>query len=213
MAPKKDEATHIRLNQAMWDRWSISYDGGNPVYKLLRNQQREIIASLDIREDVRFLDIGCATGFAVGEAAKRANGKGRFFGIDLSDGMIEKAKINFSGRDNFQFMRADAASIPLAGDFFDIIICTNSFHHYLHPDKAVGEMSRLLRKDGKAYILDITADNMIVKLFDAVARSIEPQHVRFYSSEEFRRMFESAGLKCLPPRKFKLAGKIHIAEK
>lgn len=209
-----DETRHIKINQKKWDRWAVSYDGNNPVYKHLRKMQSRLVASLDIQESINFLDIGCGTGFAVGEAARLANYKGRFYGIDLSAKMIEKAKINFNGRDNFHFLQADASSIPLDDDFFDIIICTNSFHHYRYPDESLKEMKRLLKKGGKLYILDITADNRILKIIDRLVKVIEPSHVKFYSTKEYRQMFERTGLQCpSSPRTLEVVTKIHIAEK
>jgi ubiquinone/menaquinone biosynthesis C-methylase UbiE len=213
MAKKTDEAKHLELNKEMWNRWA-GFDSNSLIYKYLRNLQSRLVASLDIKEDIHFLDIGCGTGFAVAEAARRANNKGRFYGIDLSDKMIEKAKSNFSGKNNFQFIQADAASIQLADDFFDIIICTNSFHHYLHPDKAVKEMHRLLKKGGKACILDVTADNWILKIVDKIAGAIEHEHVKFYNTKEYRQLFECVGLKCPPsPQKINIVSKVHIGEK
>ncbi len=213
MAKKMDEAKHLEMNKAMWDRWA-AFDNNSLIYKYLRNLQCKLVASLEIKGNIHFLDIGCGTGFAVAEAARLAKNKGRFFGIDLSDKMIEKAKSNFSGRDNFHFMQADAESIPLDDDFFDVIICTNSFHHYLHPDKAVKEMHRLLKKGGKACILDLTADNWILKTVDKIAKIIEHEHVKFYSTKEYKQMFERAGLKCpASPKTLNILSKVHIAEK
>ncbi|MGD0279322.1 MAG: methyltransferase domain-containing protein [Smithella sp.] len=209
-----DEAKHIINNKKKWDRWADSFDGNNPVYKYLRHLQSELVACLDIRENIHFLDIGCGTGFALRQAAGMANNRGRFYGVDLSDKMIQKAKSNFSGKDNFHFLQADAASIPLDDDFFDIIICTNSFHHYLYPDKALKEMHRLLKKGGKLYILDATADYLIIKIVDRIFKFVEHEHVKFYSTKELDRMFKLAGLKhSAMPLKFKVVSKVHVGEK
>ncbi len=59
----------------------------------------------DVKENIHFLDIGCGTGWAVGEAAKLVDYKGMFYGVDLSPKMIEKAKSNFRGKDNFHFIQ------------------------------------------------------------------------------------------------------------
>ncbi len=199
----KTVARHQQLNEAKWDKWASTLDEKGWRRDFLRRAQSKIISLLEIKENVRFLDIGCGTGWAIGKAAELAGGKGEFYGVDLSAKMVEKAKENFSGKDNvagsamshFHFLQANAESIPLESNFFDIIICTNSFHHYLHPDKALKEMRRLLTPGGKVYILDPTADSWIAKAADKIFRLIEPEHVKMYSTKEFQQLFEQAGLK------------------
>ena len=166
----KDETKHVQMNEAMWDKWAEAdtLDNNRFQSRFLRAAQSKVISLLDIQANVHFLDIGCGTGWAVGQAANLVDGKGLFYGVDLSPKMIEKAKSNFSEKDNFRFMQANSESIPLDDDFFDIIICTNSFHHYLHPDKALKEMRRLLKSGGKLYILDPLAELVDRKILGRV---------------------------------------------
>jgi ubiquinone/menaquinone biosynthesis C-methylase UbiE len=209
-----DETRHTELNKKEWDERANTYDDKNRRAEYLRDTQSKLLFSLGIKKNVHFLDIGCGTGYAMGEAAKLIDFKGQFYGIDLSTKMVEKAKRNFQGRNNFHFLVANAESIPLHDNYFDIIICTNSFHHYLHPDKALSEMHRLLKSGGRIYILDPTADNWIIKILDITMKLKEPEHVKFYSTSEFKRIFKSAGLKYVESsERFKIGSKIHIGEK
>ncbi len=191
----KTEAQHKKLNEAKWDKWASTLDGKGWRRDFLRRAQSKVLSILEVKEDVHFLDIGCGTGWAIGKAAEIVNEKGEFYGVDLSARMVEKAKENFSGKGNYHFLQANAEAIPLEGNFFDVVICTNSFHHYLHPEKALKEMRRLLKTDGKLYILDPTADLWIARLADKIFRIVEPEHLKMYSSKEFQQMFERAGLK------------------
>src|SRR5258708_6708825 len=125
-----EESKHKQLNEAKWDKWAGTIDGKGFKYEYLRRAQDSLITTLDIKENVHLLDIGCGTGRALAEAAKLANGKGLFYGLDLSAKMIDKAKENFKNIENFHFIKASSESIPLENDLFDIIISTNSFHHY-----------------------------------------------------------------------------------
>ncbi len=156
----KDETKHVQMNEAMWDKWAEAdtLDNNGLQSRFLRAAQSKVISLLNIQPNVHFLDIGCGTGWAVGQAANLVKGNGLFYGVDLSPKMIEKAKENFRGKDNFHFLQANSESIPLDDNFFDIIICTNSFHHYLHPDNALKEMRRLLKDGGKLYLLDPVAE-------------------------------------------------------
>jgi len=209
----KDESKHLQLNEAMWDEWASWLDSDNRRTRYLREAQSKVISLLDIQPGVHFLDIGCGTGWAVGQAAELVSGKGSFYGADLSPKMIEKAKTNFSGRDNFHFIQANSESIPLDDDFFDILICTNSFHHYLHPVNALSEMCRLLKGGGKLYLLDPVADSWITKFWDVLAKLKEPEHVKIYSTREFLGMFQQAGLRYLTTNTINWHAAIHIGQK
>jgi len=209
----KDDARHTQLNEAKWDRWAESFDGGGWIHRYLRDAQSKVLSLLGIKENVHLLDVGCGTGWAIGEAARLANNKGEFYGVDLSGKMIEKARENFVGKENIHFMKANAESIPLDDDFFDIIICTNSFHHYLHPDRAVSEFYRLLKQGGRAYVLDATTDVWYAKIVDTIFRWFEAEHVRHHSTKEYQQLFHDAGLKHVASEKVKGNNKVHIGEK
>ena len=217
----KIESEHLRLNEIKWNKWAKSYDSQGLFQNRLRQAQSNVVSLLDIKENINFLDIGCGTGYAIGEIAKLIDWKGEFYGVDLSSIMIKKAKSNFGDKHNFHFIKANAESIPLNDNFFDIIICTNSFHHYLNPDKALKEIHRLLKEGGKIYILDPTSDKWIVKVYDKIVKLFEPEHVKIYSTSEFQQLYKNARLKYIASKKIKFTKQnflnryliIHIAEK
>ncbi len=209
----KDERKHIQLNEAKWNQWADSLDSQNWRNQYLQDAQRTLISLLDVRRGIHFLDVGCGAGWAVGKVAKLAENEGLFYGVDLSPRMIERAKSNFSGKGNFYFVQANSESIPLEDDFFDIVICTNSFHHYLNPDKALSEMYRLLKSGGKLYVLDPTADTWMIRLADKVIKWVEPEHVKIYSTKEFQKLFRKAGLKYTTSTAINWHEGIHIGEK
>jgi ubiquinone/menaquinone biosynthesis C-methylase UbiE len=207
------ESEHIRLNEIKWDKWAPIADGKGWRYEYLRKGQSHVISLADIKENMNFLDIGCGTGWALGQAARILNNKGHFYGVDISPKMIEKAKENFKGVNNFQFIKANSEAIPLDNDFFDVIICTNSFHHYLHPEKVMKEIHRILKKGGKIYILDPISDYWFMKVIDKIIRLMDPAHVKMYSSKEFSVLMENAGIKYIGCDKTNRQHKVQIGEK
>jgi ubiquinone/menaquinone biosynthesis C-methylase UbiE len=207
------ESKHIQLNKSKWDKWAETVDGKGRLYDYLRKAQSSLVALLDIKEGINFLDIGCGTGWALDKVSGLTGNRGSFFGVDLSEKMIEKAKENFKDHDNFHFLTANVESVPLDDNLFDIIICTHSFHHYLHPDKAMNEICRLLKPGGKIYILDITADLWLVKISSKLSKLFSPAHVTFYSTKEFKKLIIKAGLKYSGCERIKAYQKVHIGEK
>ena len=208
-----EESKHIELNEAKWDGWVDSLDKKGSRSYYLRRGQRDVLSLLNIKEGMSILDIGCGTGWALGQAASIVDYKGSFYGVDLSAKMIERAEENFKTKENFHFIKANAESIPLDDNLFDCIICTNSFHHYFNPDKALKEMHRLLKIGGKVYILDPTADIWIVKIIDKLAILLGHGHVKFYSTKEFKELIVGAGFIYEGHKTLRISQKVHIGEK
>ncbi len=208
-----DESKHARLNKVKWDKWAGTIDDDNWKNNYLRKAQGSLISLLELRVGMRFLDVGCGTGWALGEISRMLDGKGEFYGVDMSDKMIEKAAENFGGKSNFRFITANAESIPLDVGLFETIICTNSFHHYLNPLKSLKEMSRLLKPGGAAYILDLSADYGIIKIMDKVSKIFDRSHVKLYGTGEFKKLFENAGLKYSETKTIFSYQKIQVGKK
>jgi len=127
--------------------------------------------------------------------------------------MIGKAKENFKGRENFHFIKANAEEIPFEDDQFDIIICTNSFHHYLHPDKALKEMYRLLKLGGKVYILDPPFDYWVFRQFSKAMHLFDQSEVNFFTSKKFENIITHAGFRYVGNINVKKHEKVQVGEK
>jgi ubiquinone/menaquinone biosynthesis C-methylase UbiE len=191
---EEDVATkHVQLNQKKWDSWAPNFDKKR--YGLFRYYQKSVISLAQVKASQNFLDVGCGTGWAVLYAAHLLCDGGKAFGIDLSPKMIEKAKENGKEIANAEFYVANAEEMPFDENFFDRIICTNSFHHYLHPDVVLAEIRRILKPGGRVFILDPVKDTPIMRLVNTVAKKIEPEHVNLYNLKEIRTFFDVAHLK------------------
>jgi len=55
-------------------------------------------------------------------------------------------------------------------------------------------MARVLKSDGAVYITDLTADSLISRIIDNRQRKIEKEHVRFYGTKDYQKMFSQVGL-------------------
>ncbi len=202
---------HDKANEKKWDIRARTFDKKKHDY--FRLMQKMVISMLDLRENSNFLDLGCGTGWAVCYVCSLLKGRGNFIGIDISKEMVEKAGINAQGLDNIAFYKASSEDLPLKNNYFDYIICTNSFHHYLNPLKALAEVHRVLKPGGKIYILDLTSDNFLIKWIDSHTRKIEKEHVRFYSTAEYKDMFSKSGLNHIKSKTAFFPLKVHTAEK
>lgn len=104
---------------------------------------------VDIRSDDVILDIGGNTG-KVTEAY--SNNCKEVVVLEPKRNVVEYGK---SHRPNIKFVEGEAENIPLPDAYFDKVVASASFHHFSDHDKALEEMKRVLKPDGKIIILEI----------------------------------------------------------
>jgi ubiquinone/menaquinone biosynthesis C-methylase UbiE len=179
-----------RSAQRHFDRWSRRYEEDR-VSRWIAELQSQAFDALELGPEDRFLDIGCGTGAAVRRAAGVA---ARSIGIDLSEGMIARARELARDLDNAEFVVGDSESLPFGEGEFTAILCTNSFHHYPDPAAATREMARVLAAGGRIVIGDGCADNRLAWFLNLILRTFQPSHIGFYESERLAGLIREAGL-------------------
>jgi ubiquinone/menaquinone biosynthesis C-methylase UbiE len=179
-----------RSASGWFDRRAGAYEGGftarwrDPV-------QRGAFEALELTANDRLLDVGCGTGAASRRAATVA---AAVVGIDLSYEMLREASRLADGQEGVGFLRADAEALPFADASFSAAICTNSFHHYPDPARAVREIVRVLTPGGRLVLGDPCADVWTVRVADVFLRWLEPGHIGLYRSNEMASFLYGAGL-------------------
>src|SRR5919206_808582 len=104
---------------------------------------------VDIRSEDVILDIGGNSG-KVTEAY--SNNCKEVVVLEPKRNVIEYGR---SHRPNIKFIEGEAENIPLPDAYFDKVVASASFHHFSDHDKALEEMKRVLKPDGKIIILEI----------------------------------------------------------
>jgi ubiquinone/menaquinone biosynthesis C-methylase UbiE len=204
----RDEYETTRQNEELWDARAETYDTR---YSFTRWTQRKLVSLLQLSDNPCLLDLACGTGWALWYAASRTNGQGEFYGVDNSSKMIEQAKAKSQGCGHLHFYKSRAEELPFDDDFFDVVISSNSFHHFSNPEKALREANRVLKLRGKLYILDMTANGALMRFLDRYFRKIEPAHVKLYSTKEFQALFERAGLCYITSKRIIPTIEVHVA--
>jgi ubiquinone/menaquinone biosynthesis C-methylase UbiE len=144
--------------------------------------------------DGRILDCSCGPGVELIKLAA-AVPRGEAVGSDLSRGMVQRAFENARQRGchNTAFFQADVYQMPAAFEAsFDAIYCALSFHHYEEPLRALCEMRRVLRPEGKVFIVD-AGPSWMKALGSPLAKWADPGWVAFRTGEEFRDLCGQAG--------------------
>jgi ubiquinone/menaquinone biosynthesis C-methylase UbiE len=108
----------------------------------------------------RILDIGTGPGDIPLEIAKSSKVL-EIKAIDISPAMVDIAgqnsrKVGLEQR--VEFLPGSAEKIPFPDGYFDLVISSNSFHHWTEPQKCLKEIKRVLKYGGEAWIYDLRKD-------------------------------------------------------
>ena len=144
------------------------------------------------------LDVGCGTGSML----LRASDVGRdlaLCGIDISPEMTRIAKSRLG--DKADIGVCDICSNQLRYDdaSFDCVLCMTAFHHFSKPRRALGEIRRVIKPEGRLIIADVTAVFPIRQLDNLVfyVSGFLPLHrdgdYRLYSRAGLCRLLERCG--------------------
>lgn len=113
---------------------------------------------LKLQAGEHVLDVGCGAGLDAFIAARAVVPGGSVTGLDLSLGMIDRARALAAsvGATNVRFERGEAEAMPFADGTFDVGYANGLLN--LCPDKqpVVGELFRVMKRNGRAVIAEIT---------------------------------------------------------
>ncbi|MBL7069735.1 MAG: methyltransferase domain-containing protein [Candidatus Omnitrophica bacterium] len=192
-----------RITKWRFDKWAHRYDDSILQHFIFRTSHnmlyREIASNNHNGSKIKILDVGCGTGELAHNLARDFS-KAEIYGVDISETMIKKA-IAKKGKDNIKFEAGDVEDLPYKDSLFDIIACSHSFHHYLNKDKAMTEMYRVLKPDGRLMIIDGCRDVLFGRIVFDIVERIE-KHVYHLLSREFRELFRKSGFNNLVQKRF-----------
>lgn len=194
-----------------FERWAHSYDRSvlqrlvfGPSYRaFLEELARWRLGNPDPFE---MLDVGCGTGTWPAMVAATTLPARRIVGLDYAFMMCQLAeeKVRAIGDSRLQFLNGDSEHLPFPDASFDLVTCSNSFHHYPHQASVVREFRRVLRPGGRLMIIDGFRDNLIGWVtFDVLVTRAEGK-VFHAPWPLMRQFFTDAGFRQISQRKFNL---------
>ena len=181
-----------RLSKDTFNREAADFDGPERAghIRTLYPQLRPILAELSFASA---LDIGCGTGELLSHLTEW--GQIQLAGLDISPNMIAAARQKLGPEPDLQI--GDAESLPWDSASFDLVLCTNSFHHYPDPGKALAEIKRVLKNNGHLVLVDILFPPALRPIVNLSLPLMRTGDVHFYSENETRQLLARNGFQVI----------------
>jgi ubiquinone/menaquinone biosynthesis C-methylase UbiE len=143
-----------RFRQKVYDLFSRCYDGFVRLHSgdEAQTSRRFLVQKLEPQAGERFLDLCTGTGEVALRIARRLDGRGAVLGLDISRGMLQKArtKQKAASLNRVFWVQADAAALPLASRSITGAVCSHALYELKGEDRdrAIREVARIVIPDG-----------------------------------------------------------------
>lgn len=108
-----------------------------------------------ISESIRLLDVGCGNGIMLKRAADELYNVERITGVDISVKMVEEAGNRLSAyKRKCRLIEGTMETVKLKKNFYNVVLCMHSFHHYPHPLKTLKEIFKVMERNAVFILAD-----------------------------------------------------------
>jgi len=146
-----------------------------------------------LRGDERALDVGTGAGaLALGLAPL----VGEVVGCDIVPELLAEARKLAVDLTNLSFIEGDVLALPFEDASFDIVGTFRTLHHVERLERALEELVRVTKPDGRLLIIDqlASSDAARAREMDEFERLRDSSHARTFSDQGMRALFDVNGL-------------------
>ena len=145
-------------------RWYAASTGKDQ--KRHQEQARQVIERLPGGGQI--LEVAPGPGYLSVALAK--TGEYTVTGLDISKTFVEIARRNATEAGvRVDVRHGNASAMPFGDESFDLVVCCAAFKNFAEPVRALEEMRRVLRSDGRALVVDLRRDVSKQDVADEVA--------------------------------------------
>ncbi|UCD21956.1 MAG: methyltransferase domain-containing protein [Chloroflexota bacterium] len=150
-----------------------------------------IVKGLGIKPGYYVLDIGSGTGVLLPFLVSEVGDQGRIVALDFSADMLIQAQTK-----NFPpvvgVAQADVLAIPLSDSSMDLALCNSAFPHFGDQARALQEIARVLRSNGRLVICHTMSREMLNRFHQSIGGIVA--HDLLPDETQLRKLIKQAGL-------------------
>lgn len=184
----------------MFDNIAPAYDRLNHLlsFDIDKLWRRKAIQKLRHLHPERILDVATGTGDFAIQTYKHIHPT-EMVAIDISEGMLQQARAKAEGL-GISFRRADCMELPFADGCFDVVTVAFGVRNFEHLDQGLCEMQRVLRKDGRLLVLELSEPTTfpLKQLYQWYSKAILPNIGRFVSHDKEAYKYLPRSIKAFP---------------
>ena len=177
--------------------------------KHARGQYKYVLNELQQLDFQKILDVGCGTGEIL-KSIKERYSFVQLYGLDISEEMLKQANDKLKG--TATLILGDAENITLETNSFDLLLCTDSFHHYPNPQQAISEFYRVLKHGKFLLIADYWKPFPIRQIMNLFISYSNEGDVKIYSKKEIIEFLKQGGFQEIIYKKIQNSGYLVIAK-
>lgn len=143
------------------------------------------------------IDLGSGRGTDVLRLAEEVGETGFAYGIDVTDGMIQKAEATAlkMGVENVKFIKSDLENIELPDETAHLIISNCTLNHVANKTAVWKEIYRLLKNGGRFVISDIYSSEEVPAEYANDPAAVAECWAGAIPKEEYLEIIKSVGFK------------------
>jgi ubiquinone/menaquinone biosynthesis C-methylase UbiE len=183
------------------------YFSKNPLMRRLFYKRLEVAVRLvEFKEDDVVLDVGCGPGLLL---QLMSSFVGCAVGVDVRDLSPVHRWLEAAKNSNCALVRADGNFLPFGSGVASAVFCLDTLEHIPTASRVVGEISRVVKKDG-VVVFSLPTENTLFKFLSLVLRPRkyveEGRH--YWNAESLLDMISShlsvEKVECLPMKRLPL---------
>ncbi|HEY6351026.1 MAG TPA: methyltransferase domain-containing protein [Candidatus Angelobacter sp.] len=133
--------------------------------EMVKKYKRSTYDLLNLRRGEHVLEVGCGAGDDARALAQLVGKEGRVVGLDLSQTMIAEAQAKSAGNGgSLEFRQGDAQKLPFSDFTFDACRVDRVLQHLEAPERAIAEMTRVLKLGGRIAAAEPDWDTLVIEV-------------------------------------------------
>ncbi len=185
-------------NKVMFGRWAKFYDSRFLRQLYFERLYRKLMMISDgfhlypWPPSFRVLDVACGTGELLFRLASKAP-QADYAGLDLTPEMLAVARKKLAAFRHVKLVEGNASALPFKDRSFDLVLCSEAFHHFFEPQIALNEMARVTKPGGYLILMDPAANTFFQRLVVRFGSRLIEVNNHVYSFLELQALLRNAG--------------------